>query len=195
MKKLILVLFFLILCSPVYSDDSWDNIGDVDQMWDMQKPVTNQEFEDVIEKLEEKNTQKEAKQRKKKIKKISGGGTSLHGDLDPNKEIKELGNIKKDEYEGNLVNVPVSLIIDGKVIEKGFYKTIGEKDAESGKFYVNFYQSQFFKAKLEVNETQDDFKEETIDFAKIIPLNDSFVKLIFGSIDFNAFAYIPYMKE
>ena len=43
---------------------------------------------------------------------------------------------------------------------------------------------------LEVTETDDDFNEKDLNFAKILPVNDKFVKLILGSIDFNAYSII-----
>ena len=43
-------------------------------------------------------------------------------------------------------------------------------------------------------ETDDDYGQETIDFAKVLPYNQDFIKVIFGSIDFNAYAYIPYVE-
>ena len=80
-----------------------------------------------------------------------------------------------------------------QILEKGFYKVIGERDKE-GRLYINFYQSQYFKGKIEVYETQEDYDEKEIDFAKVKPYNDSFVKIIFGSIDFNAYVYLPFKK-
>ena len=136
---------------------------------------------------------KEEKKAKKKRKKLFGNGTTLHNELNPDITIQELDPLKPKE-EGVLVNVPVHLIIDGKEFEKGYYKVFAEQDEENGKKYVSFYQSQFFKGKVEVIETQEDFGEENLDFAKVLPYNDSFVKLIFGSIDFNAYVFIPFAE-
>ena len=55
------------------------------------------------------------------IKKVSGGGQSLHPELDANSEIKALTPAKKNE-DGLLLNIPVNLIIDEVPLEKGFYK-------------------------------------------------------------------------
>lgn len=175
------------------SADSWDDFSAVDRMWDGQKSITNQEFEKVMEKLEEKSQQKEEKQKKRKFKKLFGGGTTLHNELNPNNEVKELVGFK-DKEEGVLVNLPVQILLEGVPLEKGFYKVIAERDEDSKKIYINFYQSQFFKGRLEVIETDDDFGETTLDFARILPYNASFVKMIFGCIDFNAYAYIPYIE-
>ena len=193
MKRITLILLSIFLCQASGLADGWDDFSNVDRMWDGQKSITNQEFEQVMDKLEEKSKQKEEKKAKKKRKKLFGNGTTLHNELNPDITIQELDPLKPKE-EGVLVNVPVHLIIDGKEFEKGYYKVFAEQDEENGKKYVSFYQSQFFKGKVEVIETQEDFGEENLDFAKVLPYNDSFVKLIFGSIDFNAYVFIPFAE-
>ena len=50
------------------------------------------------------------------------------------------------------------------------------------------------KAKIEATETEEDYGEEEVNFVGIKNYNESFVKLIFGSIDFNAYAYVPYVE-
>lgn len=194
MKKFILCLISLLIMCPVYSDDFFDNYTGIDNAWDGQKPITNKEFEEAIETLQAKQKQKEAKLKKKKIKKISGGGTSLHSGLDPVSEIQEQVPVKKDENEGRLINIPVDMIIDGKILERGYYNLFGEKDKDNN-VYISFYQSQFFKGKVKAKETNDDFGAETIDFAKYEPCKDYYIKVIFGSLDFNAYAYVMYSPE
>ena len=194
MRKIsFLTVVYIILTLLTVRADSWDDFSSVDRMWDGQKSITNKEFEQVIEKLEEKSNQKEEKKQKKRFKKIFGGGTTLHSELNPDNDIQEIEQFKSKE-EGLLVNIPVQIYIDEKVFEKGYYKIIGERDSETNKLYAKFYQSQFFKGQVELTETEDDFGEETLDFARILPYNESFVKLIFGSVDFNAFAYIPFVE-
>ncbi len=184
-----------LFCSVSFANaDSWDDFGNLDRMWDGQKSITNQEFEQVMDKLEEKEKQKEQKKVKKKRKKLFGGGTTLHEELNPDANIQELDVLKPKE-DGILVNIPVGLNLNGKILEKGYYNVFAKKDDETKKLYISFYQSQFYKGQIEVVETEDDYGEEELDFAKIIPYNDSFVKIIFGSIDFNAYAYIPYLNE
>ncbi len=193
MRKSFLIFLFFALMLPV-SADSWDDFGSVERMWDGQKSITNKEFEEVMDALQTNQKQKEEKQKKKKIKKISGGGSSLHTELSPEKEINEIPNLKNKADEGVLINVPVNLVLGENVLEKGFYKVFARKDDDK-KIYVSFYQSQFFKGELEVTETEDDFGEDEIDFAKLIPYNKSFMRMIFGSLDFNASALVPYIEE
>ncbi|MCQ2753454.1 MAG: hypothetical protein MJ231_00210 [bacterium] len=189
----IIFMFFALAFMPVFAD-SWDDVPNLDRAWDGQKTITNKEFEEVMDALQAKQKKKEKKQKEKRAKKISGGGTSLHEELNPSKEITK-NTILKDSKEGFLVNVPVDLIIDNAILEKGFYNVIGSRDKDNKKVYINFYQSQFCKGKVEVKETDEDFDESEVDFAKIIPYNESFVKLIFGSIDFNAYALVPYYTK
>lgn len=179
---------------PVVFAESWDDFAGLDRMWDGQTSVTNKEFEEVMNVLEDKKNKKDAKQKKKKIKKISGGGTSLHNELNPEAEIKELSPLKKDEGEGHLLNIPVNIIIDETPLEKGFYKILGEKD-KNGDIYLMFYQSQFFKGKIRASETNDDYDEDNLNFVKLLPYNDNFVKILFGSLDFNAYAYVRFLQD
>lgn len=191
-QKLFYLFLSFILASPIVIADAFDDYADLDRIWEIQKPVTNQEFDTVMNALEEKKNKKDSKKQKKKRKKISGGGTSLHEELDPDLTIPEMESLKPKE-EGLLINTFVDLVINGQTLEKGYYKIIAQK--ERNKIYILFYQSQFFKGKIEATETEDDYGEKELDFARLLPFNDSFVKIIFGSIDFNAYVYVPYINE
>ena len=108
-------------------------------------------------------------------------------------EIKSLTPLKENE-EGSLLNIPVHMIIDNNILDKGCYKVLGEKDKDNN-IYLSFYQSQFLKGKVKAIETKDDFGQETLDFVELIPYNDKYVKIIFGSLDFNAYVFIKYKPE
>ena len=110
MKKAFLIsLMSLLILSHTVFADSWDDFSDLDRAWDGQKSITNKEFEDAINTLEGKQKQKEVKQQKRKARKISGGGTSLHSELAPGAEIQGLTPLKDKNNEGLLLNVPVNL--------------------------------------------------------------------------------------
>lgn len=183
-------MFIFSIGAAVMAED-WDDFSNLDRAWDGQKTITNKEFEDVMDALQVNQKKKEARQRKKAIKKIGGGGTSLHSGLNPDNEFGEMQKLSP-EQEGILVNIPVDLIVENRVLERGFYKLFAEKDENSGHFYILFYQSQYFKGKVQADETKDDFGEDELNFARLVPYNESFVKMIFGCLDFNLFAYIPY---
>ena len=193
MKKVFVIIIIAAFFTTLNAyADSWDDFSEVDRMWDGQKSITNQQFEQVMEKLEEKGKQKEEKIKQKKRKKLFGTGSTLHTELNPDTDVQEIPMLKS-KNEGTLINIPVQIIVEGKVLDRGYYKIFTERDKESHKSFISFYQSQYYKGKVEVTETEDDYGEELLDFAKILPYNESFVKLIVGSLDFNAFVLLPFV--
>ncbi len=195
MKRLLLLFLTIFACCyiNVSADDFFDNYSGIDHAWDYQKPITNDEFEKAIDTLTEKQKKKEAKAKKKKIKKISGGGTSLHKGLEPTSEIIEQEALKKkDKFEGQLLNIPVDCIVDGKILEKGFYNVFGEK-SENGEITLSFYQAHDLKGKIKAYNTNQDYNSEELDFVKMEPYNDSYIKVMYGSLDFNAYGYLQYI--
>ena len=196
MRNFIAILIFLsFMFSPfVFADDFFDSYTGIDHIWDGQKPVTNTEFEEAINTLTEKQKKKEEKARKKKIKKISGGGTSLHKGLEPMSEISAQDALKeKGEFDGQLLNVPVNFIIGEKILESGYYNVFGEKD-KNGEVYLSFYQSHCFKGKVKAHITKNDFDDEHLDFVKMEPYDKDYIKIMYGSLDFNAYAYVRYVE-
>ncbi len=197
MKRAVLIILFLFIAFPMSvsaEDYSADNAA-IEHAWDGQKPITDKEFEEAINVLTEKQKKKDEKAKKKKIKKISGGGTSLHKGLEPMGEISEQEALKeKTKDEGQLLNIPVNVIIDGNILDKGYYNVFGEKD-EHGNIYLSFYQAHFFKGKVKAYQTKNDFDSETLDFVQMTPYNDDYIKVMYGSLDFNAYTYLRYLPE
>ena len=62
----------------------------------------------------------------------------MHNELKPDSNIKDIPDVKPKE-DGVLTNVFVDLLLDGKILEKGFYKIIAERD-EQKKIHIKFYQ-------------------------------------------------------
>lgn len=189
----VLIIFSLFCGIQFCLADELTDFADITRAADGQKTITNKEFEQVMDALQEKAKKKEARQKRRKARKISGGGTSLHNELNPDKIIPELESIKPVS-EDLLINLPVTLIINGVPLEKGYYNVVGERNKEDKKIYLSFYQAHYLKAKVEATETENDYGEEEVNFVRIKDYNDSFVKLIFGSIDFNAYSYIPFVE-
>ena len=192
-KNILLVLTIAMFVPSAVLAADWDDFGNIDRMWDGQESVTNKEFEEVMDALQSNQKKKDEKQRKKLIKKISGGGTSLHNGLEPDSKIQEIPALKSDT-EGQLLNLPVNVVIEENVLDKGFYKIIGEKNKNS-EVYLLFYQSEFLKGKVKAVETKDDFGENELDFVKMLPVDGSKIKIIFGSLGFNAYVYLPVLPE
>ena len=191
-KKFLIILLSCAILSPaVLADTDWSNTDNIDNAWDGQKTITNKQFEDTMNALQEKSKRKEAKKREKKLKKFKG--SSLTPEMDAHNE--EMTNEQPTEKleETLLVNIPVNFVSNGNLVESGYYKVVGEKKPDG--CYILLYQAHVLKARIRARETNDDFDEAYITFAKALPYNDHQMKLIFGSVDFNAYAFITFIEN
>lgn len=191
-KRILIILtsVFLIASGTVFAGDDWSDFSSVDNAWDGQKTITNKQFEETMDALQAKSKRKEARKKEKVLRKFKG--SSLTPEMDAHND--EIINEQPDETvaEFQLINIPVDFIVDDKLVERGYYKVEGEKKSDG--VYINLYQAHELKARIKARETKDDFDEETITFAKILPCNDHQMKIIYGSVDFNAFVYITFIE-
>lgn len=171
MKKLITLIFCILLSTngTAFADDLWDNYGD-HNIYD-QKPISDKEFEQALDK----------KKGKQKRNKSIPKGSEFH-------QSNETQFIKEAEMEMPILCVPVKLIIDGKILPEGHYQIKAER--KDDKTYLKFYQAHFVKAEAPAFETQDDFDKESVHFVELLSVNEKQVKIIFGSIELNAYAII-----
>ena len=87
------------------------------------------------------------------------------------------------------VMIPVTLITaDHKEIPPGYYRILSAKK-ENG-YFLNFYQGSSLVAKISAIETGDDHNQKSLNYAKVIPVNDSFMNVIYGDIDCNIEAVV-----
>jgi len=186
----IIVLLLFLLPLAVFAEEDWSGYYNIDSAWDGQKSITNKQFEETMDALQAKQKKKEARQREKAIRKVKG--SSLNPELDAHKD--DLVNEQPDETldEFQLLNIPVNFVSNGEIIDCGYYQVLGEKKNDG--VYLLLYQAHTLKAKIKAKETKDDFDEETIKFVKAIPCNDHQIKIIFGSVDFNAYAYVNFVE-
>lgn len=174
MKKVIAIFFTIIFLAgnSTFADgDLWDNYGDQNSYG--QKAVSDEEFDKALE-----SKQKKRKKRDKNIPK----GNEFH-------QSNETEFIKKSEEELPVLCVPVNLLItEDKVLPVGHYQVKGE--LKDGKPVLKMYQAHFAIAEIPAIETDDDFEQETVHFVKILDNGEKQIKIIFGSIDFNAYSII-----
>lgn len=177
----------LINALPVLADDDagYGGIGDsmkdtygVENAFNGQKPITDEEFQKTIDKLKAKQNKGKNKQFKGKSFNEDSSGT--HIDETAAKTI--------------ILSVPLALVNgDGAEIPVGHYKIVGVK--EKNDVYLDFYQSSIRIARVPAIETNNDFKETNINFVKLMPYNSQRVEIIYGSIDFNAYTFIRIRDE
>lgn len=185
MKKIFILLVFLVIfCLPTLADDSFETGGVEDLMratsgvenaFAGQKQFSDEDYQKAL-----KEVQGRKKNKLKQVKPFKG--------KDFNDENN--GGYLNDTSDKNVVlRLPVELNNnDGVEIPMGLYKIVGKKI--SNKVYLDFYQSATLVARVPAVETNDDFGETGINFVKLLPDNEKRVKILYGSMDFNAYTYV-----
>lgn len=181
MKKIFLILFSIIFISSgcaLADGDLWDNMSGDHNAYG-QKPVSDEEFNSVVEKLKEK------KFGKKKNKNIPKGESY--------RQSNETNYINKVDEELPVLCIPAPLQADiNHVIPVGHYQIVGEK--VNGEPVIKLYQAHYLIAQLPACETLDDFGQKHINFVELLPEDEDKVKIIFGNIDFNAYTILDIAK-
>ena len=190
-KKIVLFLIISMFALPICAEEvDWSKYDNIDNAWDGQKVITNKQFEETMNALEAKKNKKMNRQKEKAIRKVKG--SSLHDNMDAHKDNIESQTPLEEAEECQVINIPVNFVSNGKIIDCGFYKVVGEKKDDG--VYLELYQAHNLIAKIKARETQDDFGQEFIQFVKLIPDTDTRMKLIFGSVAFNAYTYINILE-
>lgn len=172
MKKILLLFVFILIFTSLQSaqaedGDMWDYFGDQNVYG--QKPVSDKEFEETVQRLEEK---------KNKTKKMKG--ESFH-------QGNETEFLTKVPTELPILSIPVVLkLTDNVQLPIGHYQVQGAK--KDGKVSLKLYQAHYLIAELPAKETNDDFGHDTVNFVNLDTLNDNQVIIEYGSVDFNAYA-------
>ena len=182
MKKIVLCLVIIGIITSfnvvLAEDVDWNSIGNPDNAWDGQKPITNKEFEDVMTELEKKKNKGKAK------KQFKGK------EMNKANETELLSNINSAIP---LLNLPVKILIGDTILIPGHYKVVGVK--EKNKVFLNFYKGHSMVAKIDAYETDDDFNSEDIYFLKYETFPNNQLKIMFGSMEFNAFTFVTYFED
>lgn len=186
MKKLFILFLLLnmpLFCIPVFADDAdfWDEPMKIDSAAkSQQKSVTNQEFEKVMKFFEKKKKKKEEK------KKPKGNPVWQNNNMNENIEPNDMvsGALKQQKQDYPTVMIPVTLITPTHTeIPPGYYRILSAKN-DNG-YFINFYQGNSLIAKVKALNTGNDYNQKSLNYAKVIPISDVYMKVIYGDIDCN----------
>ena len=183
-KILCLLFTFIIIPSLAFAEEvsgtsaSWSDISGAENSWDGQKMITNKEYEQVVNELEKRKNAKKIKAQKKAGNPLMKSG---------NGEMDFLSNFQ-EQYP--LLNLTVPVVTQSGEIPVGHYKVVGTRN--NGKVVINFCQAYNVIGKIQAIETEDDFDSNEINFVKIEPVSNDTLKLMYGSMNFNAYAYVKY---
>lgn len=172
------IIFLLVATNSAFAEgDLWDNFGDQNVYG--QKAVTDKEFEEALE-------SKKGKPKKQKDKLLRNGES-----FQQSNETEFLTSMPK---ELPILIVPLDLELEeNKILPIGHYQIMGEK--KDNKVYLKFYQAHNLLASIEVVETNDDFGEEELNFVRILDSGNDTVKIIYGSLMFNAHTTLRVAKS
>ena len=193
-KKSLIVLVLLLIGSPVLAQDDidmnnlWDNFGSNQEFFSQtkdNKTVSDDELDKIIEQVKEKHTPW-GKKLKQKLQTPRGEAFS---------ESNETEEIEDEQQEATLpvLSLPVEIDLgNGVYLPVGHYQINAEKEGEDT--FIKFYQAHYLMAKIPATETEDDFDEEELLFGKWLVEDEDNLKIIFGSVDLNAFTYVKVLK-
>ena len=191
MKKLficILLIGTLILPQTAIADDvDLPATGDMWDNWNTRqdereaKPVSDEEFDKALEQVDKKVNKWKNWAERRKIPKGEEFSQSNETEIINNSE-----ETSKDSLP--VISLPVELKIGEDIVPVGHYQVKCEQ-TNNGTI-MKLYQAHYEIAQFPAIETNDDFGEETISFTKWFTEGDNKIKIIYGSMDFNAYSII-----
>ncbi len=186
MKKFILTIFILYICAgiPVFADetgDLWDSYNSDITNGQEAKAVSDEEFEDALKRMDSKVNKWKNRFQKKQIPKGE--------EFSQSNETEIINNNQGEKATLPVICLPIELATGEDILPVGHYQVKGEKD-DDGKINLKLYQASQLMAEIPANETNEDFDQEEILFANWILLDENRIKIIYGSLDFNAYAVV-----
>lgn len=186
MKKLSLLLLIILLtypsCKADEADDLWTNYGIELKNYPQKESqyVSDEEFDKAIDQMNSKVNKWKTRLQKRNIPKGE--------EFSQSNETEIIKNNQGEDASLPVLTLPVELSVNNALIPVGHYQIKGE--FEDSKPYLNFYQANDLILKLPATETQEDFGKDEILFADWIEENDNKLKIIYGSLDFNAYVIV-----
>lgn len=185
LKKLICLTSILMIFSSASIADEmggakdWATLSEVENAWDGQKMIKNEDYDKVVDELEKRKNAKKIRANKRAGQALMKESTGTEMDF-----------LSKFEEQYPLLNLTVPMKVGNKEIPVGHYKVIGVND--NGRVFLNLCQSYDVVARIPANLTEDDFNENEINFVKIEDVGNNVLILKYGSMKFNAYAYTNY---
>ena len=179
----LLIFVFILVSLPVKADeagDLWDNFGiDVTPPKES-KFVSDEEFDKAFDQMNSKVNKWKTRLQKRNIPKGE--------EFSQSNETEIINNNQGEDATLPVVSLPVELAVGGAVVPIGHYQVKGE--ILNDRPVLSFYQASDLIFRLPATETDGDFDKEEILFADWIEEDENKLKIIYGSLDFNAYAFV-----
>ncbi len=193
MKKILTLGLFIALAMAISLPTLADDVdapatGDLWDNWNTRqdereaKPVSDEDFDKALKQVDQKVNKWKNWAEKRKIPK---------GEEFSQSNETEIINNEQEKADNSLpvLTFPFELQIGEDYMPVGHYQIKGEKIGDQAVF--KFYQGNIEMAQIPATETHDDFGEETITFSKWEAQGDNEIKIMYGSMDLNAYAFVP----
>lgn len=176
------------ISAPTFADDiDAPATGDLWDNWNTRqdereaKPVSDEDFDKALKQVDQKVNKWKNWAAKRKIPK---------GEEFSQSNETEIINNEQEKIDNSLpvLTFPFELQIGEDYMPVGHYQIKGEKIDDQVVF--KFYQGNIEMAQIPATETHDDFGEEAITFSKWEAQSDNEIKIMYGSMDLNAYTYI-----
>lgn len=149
-----------------------------------QRFVSDEEFEAAIKKKNKKLD---------KWKKILLNNGSPRGEeFSQSNETEEINSHQGSDASLPVLALPVEIKIGEGYVPVGHYQVKGEN--VNGQIVLSLYQAHDLVAKIPAVETNDDYDQKEILFASWVSEDDDHIKLIYGSLDYNAYAIVDILQ-
>ena len=194
MKKFLLSILIISFCMvfiPSFADDNintdlWSDYS-AEQIINNGKEaeyITDEDFEKAFDEIDAKVNKWKRWAEKRKMPKGENFSKS--------NESEVLNEEHGEDASLPVMSLPVELKIGEGIVPIGHYQVKGEMI--DGQPVLSLYQAHYLMAKVPAIETKDDFDKEEILFADWENVNDNQIKIIYGSLDFNAYAIVDMTK-
>lgn len=197
MKRILIFGLFIAISMSISLPTLADDVdapatGDLWDNWNTRqdernaKPVSDEEFDKALKQVDQKVNKWKNWAEKRKIPK---------GEEFSQSNETEILNNEQEKSDNSLpvLTFPFELKIGEDDMPVGHYQIKGEK--VDGQAVFKFYQGNIEMAQIPATETHDDFGEETITFSKWEAQGDNEIKIMYGSIDLNAYTFVPIREE
>jgi len=171
---------------PAYAegDDLWSSFNTDLSSPKEQRFVSDEEFEQALKKKNKKLD---------KWKKILLNNGSPRGEqFSQSDETEAINNNQGADASLPVLALPVEIKIGEGYIPVGHYQVEGKN--EDGRIVLSLYQAHNLVAKIPATETNEDYEQEEILFANWVSEDDNRIKIIYGSLDFNAYALVDILQ-
>ena len=188
----VFIICAFLLSQPIFAEDDkkysseWGESSDVfNAGFENQEAVSDTKVKKVIEQLKERQMSKKQRKIRDEVNPLS-----------PSSDVEHLKNFTQAQDPDNDLSQTLTVMIpvhaysaEGKKISPGYYKLACHKVAEN-EYELELSQGIKKILTVKAQQTNQDLEQDTIAFCNAEIIDDSLIRLMYGSIDLNLVGYL-----